>query len=129
MNNPFISAGFLKVKKENQKIAVKIYNKKTSEEELLNYDFETNIVYDIPNTDIKFAIALGSNNNYITFMVNIGFNPFNHSVSSPFRTWYPQLVPSVFETLTTYGFDYSKNEILKIDTDDIYYLEVSVIKL
>lgn len=130
MNNEFESNGFVKFAKKNKKVCIHLYNKQASStqtfEKIYSFNFETNIIQSIPETDIMFAIASETDNDSsISFFINKGFNFANQSCASPTRTFYPNLTDKY--KLTRYIYEYANGEILKIDTDEEYYLKVSII--
>ena len=52
-------------------IYVKLCNKKTCKDKPFCFNFETNVIYTIPDSDIKFAIAFEvDNDEYIRFFIN-----------------------------------------------------------
>lgn len=114
---------FIRIQKD-KKIIVKIYTKNS----IINsfgFDFQTNVINSIPETNIKFAIALEQDNNeYFNFFINI-FNPFIQNCDSPTRTYFPGLTDT--HNFFRYRFNYKQQQILKIGIDENSYLEISVI--
>ena len=112
---------FIKVIKD-KKVIIKIY----SNDEVLKsyeYNFETNIVNSIPDTDFIFAIAFRDDNNeYLDFFINL-YNE-NPDFDSCTRTYYPGLTD---QGLRHYMFGYGKINKLKIGIDEKNnYLEISI---
>ncbi len=99
MNELFESNGFVRIKDKNKMLSINIDNKN------YDFDYETNIINNIPNTDIRFALAVDSNGkNY--FFINKSFNPLHDdTITSPNRTFYNGLIKDPFKTV--YSLDTS----------------------
>ena len=117
---------FIKIKKD-KKIVIELINKVNLISKYYMFNFETNVIYNIPGTDINFAIALTEENDeYFNFFINQGANPFNRSVDIPTRTSFPGITDKY--NFSRYIYDYKEQQRLKIDTKGVYYLEISVNK-
>lgn len=114
MNELFESNGFIKQKDINKILIIRIDN------EYYGFIFETNIIDSIPNTDIKFAIAVDENGkNY--FFINKEFNPYHdETITSPNRTFYNGLMKEPFKNV------YSLDTPIKIETDSNVVLEIQI---
>ena len=113
---------FVKIKK-NRKVIIEIYNDNSSIKKY-EYEFETNVINNIPETDIKFALALNNDNDeFVNVFINL-FNIERGDCASPTRTYFPGLTD---QNLFRYMFDYKENNILKIGIDANSYLEISII--
>lgn len=121
--NAFENNGFIKIEKD-KKIMIKIYNNNNVVKSF-SYKFQTNVINQIPETNIKFAIALEQDNNEnFNFFINL-FNPFVQNCDSPTRTYFPGLTDT--HNFFRYRFNYRQQTILKIAQDENNYLEISVI--
>ena len=121
--NAFENNGFIKIEKD-KKIIIKIYNNYNVVKSF-SYKFQTNVINQIPETNIKFAIALEQDNNEnFNFFINL-FNPFVQNCDSPTRTYFPGLTDT--HNFFRYRFNYRQQTILKIAQDENNYLEISVI--
>ena len=97
---------FIKIRDEKKNIKIEIEN--LGDSNIANstntFPYETNVVYEIPNTDIKFAIGARDKSGFINFFVNKNFAlDLGSEYESPLRTFYPELVPNPFKSL--YGMD------------------------
>ena len=120
----FEKNGFIKLKKD-RKILIRVYNKNSNDSKLFDFNYETNIINVIPETDIKFAIGnISENDESFTFFINKDFNSLNNVGDSPTRTFYPGLTDKY--AFRSYIFNYTEQPVLKVDTDGEYYLEVSL---
>lgn len=106
-NNAFAKHGFMKQKDSNKKVYVMV-----SEAEYA-FDFETNIIYEIPSGQIKFAICvrngkriLFTNKNYI----------LEDGTTRPYRTFYDGLMKEPFKFCFPFG------EQVNIVTEEGYRL-------
>ena len=126
----FEKNGFIKIEKD-KKIMIKIYND-GSIIKTYTYNFQTNVINTIPETNIKFAIALVQDNDeYIHFFIN-RFTTDDDNGTSPTRTFFPGLTNTY--SFCRYIFEYKQQPILRInldenksDLDKNSYLEISVI--
>lgn len=120
-NKKFEKNNFIKIIKD-KKVIIKIYNNDV----LLNfyeYNFETNIINTIPDTNIKFAIALEKDNDEYLHFFTTQFNE-NQNYDSPTRTFFPGITDTY--GFYRYIFDYKEQKVLKIEIDANNYLEISV---
>lgn len=76
----------------------------------------------VPNTDIKFAIAVDSNGkNY--FFINKEFNPYHdETITSSNRTFYNGLMKEPFK------YVYSLDTPIRIEIDSDIIIEVKITK-
>ena len=139
VNRDFEKKGFMKYKDDSKKIMIHLYERKPIKEYKYEFNFETNIINYIPNTDIFFIISASAERETILFFINKSFNVFNKSAASPVRS----VIRGISDKykVCEYIFDYSLqkeiyngkefiiNPKLNIDTDENYYLEVSVEKI
>lgn len=107
LNNAFAKHGFMKQKDSNKKVYVMVNEVEHS------FDYETNIIYEIPSEQIKFAICvrngkrlLFTNKDYI----------LEDGTTSPYRTFYDGLMKEPFQ------FCYSFDEQVNIVTKEGYRL-------
>ena len=126
----FEKNGFIKIEK-NKKIIIKIYDN-GSVIKSYTYNFQTNVINSIPETNVIFAIAFEQDNDeYINFFIN-RHTTDNDNCTSPTRTFFPGLTNTY--SFCRYVFEYKQRPILrinldenKIDLDKNSYLEISVI--
>lgn len=119
MKDVFKENGFIKYNDDNKKLVVSVNNC------YHEFKLETNVIYDIPNTDIRFCICSSDSNtcrdDIFTFFINKDFNiNSTKNVLSPLRTFYFGLMKEPFKLV------YLLDKNLKLETDDGYYLEVSI---
>ena len=55
MDELFEKNGFIKLKDNSKKLLIHIFDNKESIDNYYDFNFETNVVNKIPNTDIEFA--------------------------------------------------------------------------
>ena len=116
MNELFESNGFIKIKDRNKLIHINILNND------YYFDFETNTINQIPNTDIEFAIAVDSDYKSY-FFINKSFNPLHdESITSPYKTFYSDLMKEPFKLV------YSLETPIKIETDTNIVLQIEITK-
>ena len=90
----FKKNGFIPFEDSNRYLRV-VYNNKE-----YKIDFMTSIIHSLPETDINIGIGMMSEEDteYKLF-VNRGFDPLcGEEYTSPFRTFYPELLPGYFNT-------------------------------
>lgn len=124
MKDCFERSNFIMFEDPNKKLLVNLYSKKTLKNKKYFFDFKTNTFIDIDDTDIKIAFATTNkeSNDYI-FFINKERNIFNRSVNYENRTYYSGLTDAYKMSSYTLG-----NDGLKIDTNEDYYLEVSIVE-
>lgn len=114
MDDIFSRHGFIKDKDDKLAINVTIGDK--------NYVFvyETNYIFDIPDTDIRFAITFEKGGKR-SFFINQECNPSADStITPPYRTYYEGLMKEPFKLI------YPLDKPLKIETDKHVIIEVKI---
>lgn len=120
MDELFEKNGFVKLKESDKKLLIHIFDNKGFIDNYYDFNFETNVINKIPNTDIEFAIAI-NNNGRKCFFINQGFNPFHgENITSPYRTFYNGLMKEPFKHV------YPLDETIKIETESNLILEIKV---
>jgi len=120
----FETNGFNKVVNYNKKILIHLFNTKTNINKEFNFNFETNLIYSIPETNIKFAIACINNddNNTLFFVNNVIYGIYEGD-SSANRTFYNGLT----DKYQFYSYSFYESQIIKIHLQDNYYMDISII--
>ena len=123
----FEKNGFHKFIKKDRKIVIDLFNKQTNTHETFDFEFETNKIYDIPNTDYVFAIAMDKNyDDFCNLFSTIDYNYKNPESTSPTRTYFRGVTEKCGYR---YMFNYKDNPKLKIDSEGEYCIEISIVKL
>ena len=114
LNEIFESNGFTKIKDRYKLLHINIGN------DSYYFDFETNYINKIPNTDIEFAIAVDSNFKSYLF-INKDYNPLHDdTITSPNRTFYEGLMKEPFKLV------YSLDTPIKVETDSHVVLQIQI---
>ena len=104
--------GFKKIKDDKKRIVIRMKGEEFS------YPYETNVVYNIQNTDISFTIVDDGNR---FFFINKSYHvPVSERFESPLRTAYTGLIPDYF------SLSYAFNNPINIKTDDNIELDISI---
>lgn len=106
----FKKHNFDKMIDDSKKINVLIDNN------IITFPYETNVINEIPNTDIKFLFC--SHNDYLLLFINKDFNIMSvikkEDITYPLRLYYDGLMKDPFEHV------YSFNDRIKIKPNDKY---------
>jgi hypothetical protein len=114
MDQIFISNGFLKVRDASKKLIVSVNGKS------YNFDYETNIIHTIPQTDISFAMVFEDSGRRSLFL-NQDYNiKDDTSFTAPYRTFYDGLMKEPFKFI--FPFDGP----LKVETPSNVLIEARV---
>ncbi len=114
----FKKNGFIKVNDRKKRISISIDNNQ------YYFDYDTNTMFKIPNTDICFAIAT-YDNRVTFFFINKSFNPkYDKKITSPYRTSYIGLIPGPFKLVY-----HIEDETIIIRTDKNVELKVQIEKV
>ena len=110
-NSSFTKHGFIKLKDRKKKLHV------TVNEVENQFDFETNMIYEIPLKLIKFALCIHSGKKLL--FINKDYIPLE-GTTSPYRTFYSGLMKEPFK------FCYPFDEQVTIETKERDRLEFLV---
>ena len=102
LNNAFAKHGFMKQKDSSKKVYVMVNEVEYA------FDFETNIIYEIPLRQIKFAICV--RNGKTLLFTNKDYS-FGDGTTSPYRTFYDGLMKEPLKFC--YPFDGQVNIVTK----------------
>lgn len=112
-NNVFENSGFAEYSDINKKVQVLYKNNK------YNYNYQTNTIYEIPNSNFKFIICT-SDNEYLQLLINHYVEVIEGNM---YRTFYPGL----WDEPSQFACAFNENNIFKVETKEKEILEISVI--